>query len=213
MTARQQWTVVLGVVAVLAAALVILITALRDELFPVTVGSRAPEFRAQTMDQPPATRSLGDYRGQVLLLNIWATWCPPCRAEMPSMQKLHEEFRDQGLAVVAVTIDTPGMEESIRDFAREFGLTFEILHDPTGRIQRQYHTTGVPETFIIGPDGVIRRKVIAAADWYSDVNREAIRRLLDELATPAGTPARAPATEPRRAPGVEPALSGSGTES
>ena len=181
MTVRRQWAMVLGFIALLAIGTTLLVTTLGHELFPVTVGSKAPEFRAWTMDEPRAVRTLGDYRGQVLLLNIWATWCPPCRAEMPSMQRLHEEFGDRGLAVVAVTIDQAGMEQSIRQFAHEFGLTFEILHDPEGRIQQLYQTTGVPETFIIGPDGVIRRKVIAAADWYSETNRAAMRRLLEEL--------------------------------
>lgn len=177
MTVKQQWLVVAGIVAALGIGLAMLTAALGDELFPVTVGSKAPEFEAYTLDDS-TKKTLADYRGRVVLLNIWATWCPPCRVEMPSIQKLHEEFHDEGLSVVAVSIDNPGMGTAIRDFARDQGLTFEILHDPSGDIQRYYQTTGVPETFVIGSDGVIRRKVIAAADWHSPSNRASIASLL-----------------------------------
>lgn len=186
MTARRQWAVVGAVVLVLAAGLVAVTRLLGDELFPVTVGSRAPNFRAVTLDPEPRARTLGDYRGRVVLLNVWATWCPPCKAEMPSMQALHEEFGGRGLAVVAVSVDEPGAAEEIRRFAREHRLTFEILHDAAGTIQRQYQTTGVPETFVVGPDGVIRRKVVGAADWSSAANRAHVRSLLAE---PAGAAA------------------------
>jgi peroxiredoxin len=77
-----------------------------------------------------------------------------------------------------VSIDDPGQERAIRDFAKELGLTFQILHDPSGDIQKAYQTTGVPETFVLGPDGVIRKKVIGAADWNSPANRALIEQLL-----------------------------------
>jgi peroxiredoxin len=116
----------------------------------------------------------------VVLLNIWATWCAPCRVEMPSMEQLHRELGPRGLHVVAVSIDDPGSEQAIRDFARQLGLTFEILHDASGGIQKQYQTTGVPETFVIGRDGVIRKKVIGAAPWNSEGNRALFEQLLAE---------------------------------
>jgi len=79
-----------------------------------------------------------------------------------------------------VSIDQPGFEKQIRDFVKEFGLTFQILYDPTGKISNDYQTTGVPETFIIARDGVIRKKVIGAADWSSPTNRAIIGQLLAE---------------------------------
>lgn len=178
MTARQQWGVVGAVVVMLGVALWALVHFLGDEMFPVTVGSPAPPFEARTLDATPASRTLADYRGEVVLLNIWATWCLPCRVEMPSLQQLHDEFGPDGLRIVAVSIDDPGMEDAIRSFAREYRLTFEILHEPTARIRRSYQTTGVPETFVIGRDGVIRKKVIGAADWHSEANRALVRQLL-----------------------------------
>jgi peroxiredoxin len=135
----------------------------------------------------------------VVLLNIWATWCAPCRVEMPSIERLYRELGPRGLAVVAVSIDDPDTDDAIRDFARELGLTFEILHDAPGAIQRAYQTTGVPETFVIGPDGVIRKKVIGAADWASAANRALFASLLDEAAAPPAGGAR-PARDGR---GVE----------
>lgn len=180
MTVRQQWLLVLGVIVVLAGGLVAATRYMGDELFPVSVGSPAPDFRATTLDtaSPARAKSIADYRGQVVLLNVWATWCAPCRVEMPSIEALHRAYAPEGLKVVAVSIDDAGQEKGIRDFARELGLTFELLHDPTGRIQKAYQTTGVPETFVIGPDGIIRKKIIGAADWNSAANRALVARLL-----------------------------------
>lgn len=187
MTARGQWTVVAAVVALLAAGLWAATRTLGDEIFPVGIGTDAPAFTAVAVTgaDSGATRTLADYDGQVVLLNIWATWCAPCREEMPSIQALHETYGPQGLKVLAVSIDDASAEEAIRDFAREFGLTFDILHEPTGDIQRAYQTTGVPETFIIGRDGAIQRKQVGHADWNSPANRALVATLL-------GVPADAP---------------------
>lgn len=151
-----------------------------DEISPLGIGTPAPDFHAATVSTPSLTRTLADYKGQPVLLNIWATWCPPCRAEMPSIERLHEKYGRKGLKVVAVSIDDAGSEAGIRAFARDMGLTFEILHDSTGQIQHAYQTTGVPETIIIGRDGVIRKKIAAATDWDSEPNRRLIERLLSE---------------------------------
>jgi peroxiredoxin len=97
---------------------------------------------------------------------------------MPSIEKLHREFGSQGLAVVAVSVDDAGTEEHVRDFAKELGITFEILHDPANTTSRNYQITGYPETFVIARDGTIRKKIIGAADWSSEANRALIRELL-----------------------------------
>ncbi|MGI9076867.1 MAG: peroxiredoxin family protein [Gemmatimonadaceae bacterium] len=180
MTVRGQWMVVAAVVTTMAGGLFAVTRFLGDELFQVTIGSRAPDFSAVTLDETPRPRSIGHYKGSVVLLNVWATWCEPCRVEMPSIERLHSEFADRGLRVVAVSIDQPGMEEQIRGFVREYGLTFEILHNKSGDIQRQYQLTGVPETFVIGRDGIIQKKVIGAESWDSGPNRALIEGLLDK---------------------------------
>ena len=189
MTIRQQWTFVGLVVLILAGGLLAATRILGDELFPVTVGSKAPDFKATTVDGVPATKTIADYNGDVVLLNIWATWCLPCRTEMPSIQSLHDRFAARGLKVLAVSVDNPGTADEIRKFRDQYGLTFEILHDESGAIKRDYQTTGVPETFVIGRDGVIRKKVIAAADWDSPANRALFGQLLGvpESAVDAGT--------------------------
>ncbi len=185
MTSKQQWTVVGAVVAVLAGVLWFASVKLEDELVGVEVGSRAPAFAGAKLDPATPTepaKSLADYKGEVVLLNVWATWCLPCRTEMPSIQRLHEAYGPKGLKVVAVSIDDPGKKDEIRKFLREYGLTFEVLHDSLQAVQDAYQTTGVPETFVIGRDGVIRKKVIAAADWNSAPNRALIEQLLKDTA-------------------------------
>jgi DsbE subfamily thiol:disulfide oxidoreductase len=182
MTEKQQWSVVAGVVLALVGGAFAATRILGDELRQVSVGSEAPDFRAVTLDEQQRAKTLADYEGDVVLLNIWATWCLPCRVEMPNLERLHQELAPQGLKVVAVSIDDPGKEEEITSFAREYGLTFEILFDETGRIRRAYQTTGVPETFIIGRDGHIRHKQIGAVKWDSDRYRTLIGNLLRERA-------------------------------
>ena len=202
MTVRQQWVVVAAVVALLAAGLYAGTRMFRDELFPIAAGARAPAFEARPVMEPVlpaandttfaarpvdgAAKTLASYRGDVVLLNIWATWCPPCRAEMPSLERLHREFARRGLRIVAVSVDEPGTTAAIRAFAKEYGLTFEILHDETKKIQRDFRTTGVPETFVIARDGVIRKKVIGADDWSSPGNRSLMAQLLAEQPSDEG---------------------------
>ncbi len=172
---KRQWLVVGAIVLVLGAALALGL-ALSPEIFPVEVGSKAPEFQAGAL-QGSATKTLADYKGQVVLLNVWATWCAPCRVEMPSIESLWREFGPQGLKVVAVSIDEAG-PDVVREFIRERGFSFEVLLNPSRSIERIYQTTGVPESFVLNRDGVIVKKVIGAAEWDSAVNRDLIRRLL-----------------------------------
>jgi peroxiredoxin len=180
MTARQQWATVLGVVVLFAVTLAAATHFLGDELFPVGVGSEAPPFQAVTLDSVPRTRTLADYKGKVVLLNVWATWCEPCRVEMPSIEKLQHDFGPQGLKVVAISVDDANSKRQVRDFVKEYGLTFDILHDPAKGVPAKYQIPGYPETFIIGREGTIRKKVIGAADWSSDANRALIRELLGD---------------------------------
>lgn len=183
MTLRQQWTVVGVAVAVLSTAGIAINHFVGREFALVSIGSRAPNFRAQTVDAPIRQRTLADYRGKVVLLNVWATWCAPCRVEMPSIQNLQRAYGSQGLQIVAVSIDTLATDADIRAFAQRHGLSFEILRDSTHAIQTEYQTTGVPETFVIARDGVIRKKVIGADDWESPGNRALIAQLLREPAS------------------------------
>lgn len=182
MTAKQQWLVVGIIVAVMGSGLWAASYFLRDELQQVGVGSTAPIFTAGTVDAPPVTKTLAEYKGQVVLLNVWATYCIPCRTEMPSIEALYKDFKSRGLKVVAVSVDPPGKTQAIRDFVKEFNLTFDILYDSLGTIEQQYRTTGYPESFVISRDGIIHKKMIGADDWNSQSNRKLIELLLAEPA-------------------------------
>ncbi len=185
MTNRQQWTMIASVVttAVFGVALAI---KLRPQINPVEIGSSAPEFGATDLRaNKPAT--LADYRGKVVLVNIWATWCPPCRAEMPSMEKLYKKLRGTDFRIAAVSVDGDAFHlegsqppSGILAFADTLGLTFDILHDPSGAIRKAYDTFGVPESYLIDRNGVIVKRVIGAADWEDPVNEMLIRRLQNE---------------------------------
>lgn len=182
MTARQQWAVVGAVVIALAIGLGAASHFMKDELFPVMQGATAPDFRAKVLGGSQY-KTLADYKGQVVVLNIWATWCEPCRDEIPSLQRLQQAYGDKGLKLVAVSIDDYVSEDSIRAYAKNFGVTFEVLHDPTHAIEKAYQTTGYPETFVIGPEGTIRKKWIGPDDWSSLGNRALVAQLLG-LETP-----------------------------
>jgi cytochrome c biogenesis protein CcmG, thiol:disulfide interchange protein DsbE len=173
-------------VVVTAGVLFALIWANRGRFTPLDVGSRAPEYAAMTLDGDSVP--LSSFRGDVVLLNIWATWCPPCVKEMPALQRLHEQLGDQGLAIVAVSVDAPPSPSNVmgafagdvRAFADRFGLTFTVLHDPSGRIQSRYQVNGLPTTFLIDRDGLVRRKVMGAAEWDESRFADQIRAMLEE---------------------------------
>jgi len=180
MTGRKQLAIGALVLAVACAIAYGATRYLRHELFPVELGTKAPNFKALTLDSLPKEKTLADYRGQVVMINVWATWCLPCRVEMPSIEALHKTYGPKGLKIVAVSIDDPGTDAGIRAFVKQYGLTFEILHDPKGEITDLYDITGYPETFIIGKDGVIRKKLMSATDWNSPEARALVDRLLTE---------------------------------
>lgn len=176
MSKAAQWRLVAVLVG--AAGVLAFFAAGRLAPAPAEVGAPAPEFEAQTLDGA-SLRRLSDYRGQVVLLNVWATWCIPCQREMPSIEKLYREYSTQGLKVVAVSVDDPGARESVRQFVEEFGLSFEILHDPAGKIIQSYQMVGVPQSFLIDRRGIIRKKAFET-DWYSPENRKLVGSLLQE---------------------------------
>ncbi|NIM49437.1 MAG: redoxin domain-containing protein [Gemmatimonadales bacterium] len=175
MSQKGQWIIVLAIVGLLGGALIAGL-ALSPTLEPVGVGSKAPEFQAVDVATGD-TVGLNQYQGEVVLLNIWATWCVPCEQEMPSMQRLHEELADSGLRIVAVSVDD-GSREMVRSWTDERGLTFDILHDQSGRISRLYQTTGVPESFVIDTFGIIVEREIGWREWDHPAHKALFRRLL-----------------------------------
>lgn len=182
MTARGQWILVGGVVFALGGGAAFL--TMSNTVAFVGPGAKAPSFVAVTVpDSGTATpRGIEAYRGKPVLLNIWATWCAPCREEMPRIEQLQKELADSGLAIVAISIDNPGMADAIREFRKEMQLSFEILYDDTGKIRDDYQTIGVPETFLIDRQGVVRRRLIGSS-WTVAEQRPLLRELIAEPAT------------------------------
>ena len=127
-------------------------------------GLPAPDFTLPDLEGRMV--SLADYKGKVVLLNIWATWCPPCVEEMPSMEALYRKMRGEAFDILAVSIDTDG-SKSVTPFMQKHKLTFPALIDTKGLMQNLYRTTGVPESLIIDKKGVVVEKIIGPQDWAS----------------------------------------------
>jgi cytochrome c biogenesis protein CcmG/thiol:disulfide interchange protein DsbE len=122
------------------------------------VGFAAPDFSLQTTEGE--TYTLSALRGQAVLINVWATWCPPCRAEMPVIEKLSQEYKDKGLVVLAVNSTFQDDPAAIRPFAEKYKLSFPILLDEKGNVTRSYQVNALPSSFFIDRQGVIREVVI-----------------------------------------------------
>jgi peroxiredoxin len=179
MSSQRRWTIGIGIAMALVFGTA-LVVKIRPQIDLIGAGSAAPEFRAKDLATGRQV-TLADYRGKVVLLNLWATWCEPCRVEMPSMQRLYRRMGGPDFRVVAVSIDEEG-DSVVTAFARELGLTFDILHDQTAAMKQIYQATGVPESWVISRDGVIIKKVIGASEWDGPVNETLIRRLIDDRA-------------------------------
>lgn len=180
MRTSLQWVAVGGIIAGLGAGAWILSHA--DKVEGVSVGAPAPDYRVIDLASNDSISLRSRLKGHVTIINIWATWCVPCRLEMPSMEKLYREFKDRGFQIAAVSIDK-GDPKVIRDFAKEYGLTFDLLHDPSGDIQALYRTTGVPESFVVDRRGMVVKWLIGGYDWTAPVQRTLIDRLLSQPAS------------------------------
>ena len=119
----------------------------------VEIGAPAPAYQAVALGGAPV--SLAERRGTVVLLNIWATWCRPCRTEIPVLQQLHERYAARGFEVIGVSVDARGEEAAVREFGRQYGITYPIWLDPDERVATTFVAIGVPATYLIGRDGTL----------------------------------------------------------
>ena len=142
-------------------------------------GFLAPDFTLETLDGETVT--LSDLRGQVVIVNLWATWCGPCRLEMPAFKKAHEEYKDRGLVILAVNSTSQDSPDAVKAFVAEFELPFTILMDYDGTVARQYKLSALPTTFFIGRDGVIRRVVVGGPLAESTLRAEIESLLAEEM--------------------------------
>lgn len=120
----------------------------------VEVGAPAPAYRTVSLDGDSV--SLAAVRGKVVLLNVWATWCHPCRDEIPELQAIHTKYQARGLELVGVSVDADGSGDAIRAFMTDFRMTYPVWLDPDERISTQFLVVGVPATFLIDRAGVLR---------------------------------------------------------
>jgi cytochrome c biogenesis protein CcmG, thiol:disulfide interchange protein DsbE len=174
----KPWLLVGLIVSSLAVGATLL-TRYGPDVQQISVGTSAPDFHAVDLATGDSVTLREHYRGSVTLVNVWATWCEPCRIEMPAMQKLYDSLAPAGFRIAAVSIDE-GPPEDVRAFGQELGLTFDLLQDRSTKVQQIYQTTGVPESFLLNRQGIIVKRVIGAHDWSSPVNRALIERLLQE---------------------------------
>lgn len=140
------------------------------------VGQPAPAYGAVAMGGDSV--SLASLKGQPVLLNVWATWCHPCREELPDLEQLHQTLGPRGLRVVGVSIDEAGSRDAVADFAREFGVTYDLWLDPADRISSRYRLIGVPSTFLIDADGVLLWKHMGPVKADNPELRAALDRAL-----------------------------------
>ena len=140
-------------------------------------GVPAPDFTLPGLDGQMVR--LADFRGKVVFLNIWATWCPPCVEEMPSMEKLYQQLKTEDFEILAVSMDISGAE-AVLPFMKKYKLSFPALTDTEGAIKSLYQTTGVPETFIIDKDGIIIEKAIGPRDWATPGAIHYFRKLIQK---------------------------------
>ena len=139
-------------------------------------GHFAPDFTLKTFEGK--TVRLSELRGKkVILINFWATWCPPCRLEMPTMQQIYSEYKGKGFEILAVNIE-PDAKEEIRDFIKELRLTFPVLLDSNMKVTRQYRLFGLPVSVLIDRQGIIRGKEIGYHDWTDKESRKQVESLL-----------------------------------
>ena len=141
----------------------------------VKVGDEAPNF--QLRDLAGNMVSLSQLRGKVVLLNFWATWCGPCRVEMPAMEQLYRSYSRKDFEILAVSTDAQGAAVT-RPFQQEMGFTFPILHDADYRVGLLYGARSLPMTFMVDRKGIVRQKVPGARNWDAPEARELVQAML-----------------------------------
>lgn len=149
-----------------------------DTAASVDIGRAVPSYRAVSLSGDSV--SLAGQQGKVVLLNVWATWCHPCRDEIPELQEIHNRYAGRGLELIGVSIDAQGNEDGIREFMREFRMTYPVWHDPDERISTQFLVIGVPATFLIDRTGVLRWRKTGPVQPGDTSLTNAIERALGE---------------------------------
>jgi peroxiredoxin len=182
----KRWGAPLSIlVAGLAAAAYVQVGQGKRSGFP------APDFTLP--DLSGRVYRLSDFRGKVVFLNVWATWCPPCRMEMPSMETLYRRLKGRDFVMLAVSQDEDG-SASVQPYVEQAGLTFPVLVDPKGVVSRQFGVTGYPETFVIDRQGRVIEHTIGPENWETEQSYRYFVRLLQSDAGASQARADQPTT-------------------
>jgi cytochrome c biogenesis protein CcmG/thiol:disulfide interchange protein DsbE len=156
----------------LVTLIVVIGAAVRETI--VNVGDRAPDFEVRADNGRLLT--LDTYKGRVVVLNFWATWCPPCIEELPSLNALARQLEGSGVVVLGVSVDRN--EAAYRQFVKSAGVAFETARDPDGLVSSSYGTYKFPETYVIDKQGVVRQKHISSQNWMDPQMIAGIKALL-----------------------------------
>jgi cytochrome c-type biogenesis protein len=146
------------------------------EYRPLRTGDALPPYSARSLEGTDSVQ-VGQLEGPVLV-NVWATWCIPCRSEMPALQQLHQKWQDDGLQVVGINIDGGRSDAPVRAFLDDLGITFRNLRDPEDRVTRVFRLVGVPETLLIDRDGRIAQRWVGAFDPLGEETAALVREAL-----------------------------------
>jgi len=162
-TLRKYWNVISATLLILGAVWIWVSRADPSEAAASRLpapqeGFPAPDFTLDTLSGDQIT--LSDYQGRPVLINLWASWCGPCRAEMPDMQEVYDEYKDQGFTVLAVNATNQDRVKDVQDFVDEYDLTFPILIDQSGEVSDLYNLRSLPTSYFITPEGTIHKVVI-----------------------------------------------------
>ncbi|MEO5798669.1 MAG: TlpA disulfide reductase family protein [Gemmatimonadales bacterium] len=141
------------------------------------LGNRAPDFKVLNPVTHDSVSLRANYGGHVTLINVWATWCGPCRKEMPSMERLYQQYKDRGFRIAAVSVDE-GDDAAVLAFGKQLELSFDLLHDQSGLIQQTYQTMGVPQSWLVDADGRIVYVGIGGEMWDSAEQKARVEALL-----------------------------------
>jgi peroxiredoxin len=178
MRKARRATFVAAVAVAAASAVAFFVVHRAPHLGGIEVGQAAPDFTVPSF--PSGQARLHDRRGRVVLVNFWATWCPPCVEESPSLQKFAEQMRNQGVEVIGISVDQD--PEALQKFIDHFHLTFTIGRDPNQELAHRYGTFKYPETYIVDRDGQVAEKIIGAIDWQDP----RLIAFVQDLANPNG---------------------------
>jgi peroxiredoxin len=181
---REEGTMrltIVGIVVFLMVAIVGIGGAATQDILPVAkykvikLGDPAPDFQLRDLNGRLVT--LSELRGKVVLLNFWATWCGPCRVEMPAMEQLYQTFSRKDLEILAVSTDAQGVAIT-RPFQQENHLTFPILHDVDFRVGLTYGARSLPMTFMVDRQGIVRHQIFGARDWGTPEAQQLVQMLM-----------------------------------